>query len=67
MGKHAIATMEAREFAQKNKLPALAEAYVLQSLSHRILVNFYAKFRKQMHPIDSFKDVDSALEWLKSQ
>ena len=66
MCEHATISSEAREYAQANKIPAIAEALVLHSLGQRILINFYIKFRKQEHPIKIFKNFDYALLWLKS-
>ncbi len=66
MGRHATVTTEAREYAQENKIPAVAEALVLYSLPQRILFKFYGKFRRQNHPLRVFKSFDEALNWLKS-
>ena len=66
MGLHATVSAEAREYAQENKLPAVAEALVLYSLPQRLLFKFYSMFRKQSHPLAIFKDYESAEAWLKS-
>lgn len=43
-----------------------AEAYVIKSLSQRILGNFYLKVDKPSVPTRLFTDVDNAIEWLKT-
>lgn len=44
-----------------------ALAIVVHSLAHRIIGNFYVKINRQNVPTKLFRDMDSALEWLKSQ
>lgn len=66
MSKHSNVSTEAREYAQENKMPAVAEALVLHSLPQRIIFRFYIRFRRQNHPIKIFKNFDSAYNWLKT-
>ncbi len=57
---------EAREFAAKAESNSLtiADAFVLKSLSQRILGNFYLKIDKPVVPTKLFSDVKSARQWL---
>jgi hypothetical protein len=64
MGTNASLDKEAREHAQVNKLPVIAEALVLHYLPQRIIFNFYLKYRHQDHPLKIFKDKTTALIWL---
>lgn len=65
MCKNAEVSSDARKYAQENKMPAIAEALVLHSMSQRIIFKLYNKFRKQSHPLRVFKDFASAYNWLK--
>lgn len=66
MGKHTSFSTQAREYAEQNKVPAVAEDIVFDSLPIRILFNFYTKFRTLDHPIKGFKSFDDALGWLRT-
>ncbi len=66
MCKHANVSSEAREYAQSNKHPAIAEALVLHSLPLRIIFTFYSRLRVRTHPIKIFKTYDAALEWIRT-
>ena len=66
MEKHATISTEAREYAQQNKIPAIAEAIVLDSLPLRIIFRFYAQLRVQEHPLRIFKSTNRAITWLNS-
>lgn len=60
-------TSEARKiFAGKhdNKIPKIAEAFVIQQLHSRILFRFYQKLAKTNNPCQAFKTKDKALIWL---
>lgn len=68
IGKYMNVTKEAREFAAsadglKN---SIAEAYVFDSLPHRIIGNFYIKFNKPSVPTKFFKTKPEAEVWLKT-
>jgi hypothetical protein len=41
-----------------------AQAYVLSTLSQKLMANFYLKFLKSEKPVKFFKDKDSAISWL---
>ncbi|MCW3077712.1 MAG: hypothetical protein JWO32_2321 [Bacteroidetes bacterium] len=57
--RHFLSTPEAG-------IPFIAKAYVIKSLSHRIIGNFIIRFRKYSLPVKFFKEVEPALEWLKT-
>ncbi len=66
VGDFATATKEAREFsASKAGLKySKVEAYVFNSLPHRILANFYVKINKPPVPTKFFKTKQEAVAWL---
>lgn len=66
-GSYSNVTPEAREFAGSVESNAytLADAFVLHSLSQRILGNFYMKFDKPAKPTQIFSDREEALVWLR--
>ncbi|MGE0560760.1 MAG: hypothetical protein AB7O47_03005 [Flavobacteriales bacterium] len=61
-------TKEAREFsASVDGLKySSAEAYVFNSLPHRIIGNFYLKFNKPSVPTKFFNTKEEAEVWLKT-
>ena len=65
-GKYMNVTKEARDFsASPEGLEySLAEAYVLNSLAHKILANFYIKFNKPKVPTQFFTTKEEATVWL---
>ena len=65
--QHTSFSTAAREFGQVNELSKEPVAIVIKSLGQRIQFNFYAKFRRQKNPIASFKDYESAYNWLVKQ
>lgn len=67
-GSYSNVTPEARVFAGtiESNAYTLADAFVLHSLSQRILGNFYMKFDKPTKPTLIFSDREEALEWLKT-
>lgn len=62
--KFATISREAREFLQKTTPTVKAEAYVIPSLSQKILFNLYIKFRRNSNPIKGFDSKENALAWL---
>ncbi|MBC7863620.1 MAG: STAS/SEC14 domain-containing protein [Bacteroidia bacterium] len=50
--------------ADKTLTNKKAEAYVLNSLSVKLLVNFYVQFFKPSVPVKIFNDIDEARAWL---
>lgn len=66
-GKYTIPDEHARKFLASNnsKNNALAEAYVVEALSQKLVANFYMKFHKPQRPTKIFESEKEALEWLK--
>ena len=58
-------TKAARDLVQQHSRPAIAEAFVIPSLSQKIMFNLYAKLRMRKHPVKAFEQLDIAFEWLK--
>ncbi len=57
-----------RFLAIKDSSPfAIAEAYVITSLSQKIIARFYLNFNKPGRPTKTFSDESEALLWLKEQ
>lgn len=65
-GKYTEATKEAREFSASPRglKHSLVEAYVLSSLPHKLLLNFYIKFNKPKVPTKFFGTKQEAVAWL---
>lgn len=54
-------------FRDKGRLNLkIKEAFVLSTLPHRIMANFYVKFSKPHHPTKVFSNENEALNWLES-
>lgn len=60
-------TKEAREFVEQTAPTVKAEAYVIPSLSQKIIFNLYVKFRRNKHVIKAFDNLEDALEFLRKQ
>jgi hypothetical protein len=58
-------TRDAREYVQKYAPEVEAEAYVIPSLSQKILFIIYNKMRKNKHLIKTFDNIKDAETWLK--
>ena len=56
----------AREYLEEHQVPAICEAVIIHSLSQRMLINFYHKFKSHKHPSKVFKNLDNALKWVNS-
>ena len=53
-------------FKEKGRLDMKKkEAFVLSTLPHRIITNFYMKFSKQNHPTKIFSNEIAAIKWLE--
>ena len=65
-GAHVQISSEARLVAQENKVPAIAEALIINSLGQRILANFYMKIKHQQRPTKVFKNFQDAKTWIDS-
>ncbi len=68
IGKYMNVTKEAREYsASEEGLEfSLAEAFVFNSLPHRIIANFYLNINKPSVPTRFFKTKAEAEIWLKT-
>lgn len=54
-----------KEFAKSNRNQIkLMEAYIVNSLPHRIMGNFHIKFFKPPHPTRIFKKEEDAYDWI---
>ena len=49
----------------ENNPLSIADAFVLSSVSHRILAHFYRGFGTHERPFSFFNSVDQALAWLR--
>lgn len=60
-------TKEARENSIKAEpfYPGIATAIIADSVAYRLIANFYLKINKPKTPNKIFKDLPSAVEWLK--
>jgi len=65
-GKFVTITSEARTKAAEKSPDLIAVAYVINSLSQRLLLKFYVNMVKRKKPSKVFQSLDEALEWLKS-
>lgn len=45
---------------------SIAEAFIINSLAHKMIANFYIKFNKPQKPTHFFGDIQSAEKWLKT-
>lgn len=63
-GQHSNISPDARNTLQEVELPVKKEAYVIQGLAQKLIVNFYIKFRPNKHPFRAFNKEKDALEWL---
>ena len=62
--KDTTVSSEGRDYAESREKPAKAEAFVIESLSQRILFKFYRKFRSVNYPMKEFSNREDALTWL---
>lgn len=45
---------------------SIAEAFIIHSVAHKMIANFYIKFHKPQRPTRFFSDIESAEKWLKT-
>lgn len=64
----ATVTDELREVSSspENNQFTLAEAFIVKSLAHRLLANFYMRFNKPAKPAKVVASDEEALEWLST-
>jgi len=67
-GKYTNVTSGARNYgaSEEGLRNSIAEAYVISSLAHKILANFYMKFNKPKIPTQFFKTEEEAIVWLRT-
>ena len=67
IGKYMNVTKEAREYSasEEGLKYSAAEAFVFDSLPHRIIANFYLNVNKPLAPTKFFKTKKEAEIWLK--
>jgi len=65
---YVVFTKETREFSasEEGLRFSKAEAYVLNSLPHKIIANFYLRVNKPPVPTKFFGSIKEAEEWLKN-
>lgn len=68
LGDFSQISSELRNFAASSKANkhTIADAVVINSLSQRIMANFYIRFNKPIRPTKVFTDRKLAEEWLQS-
>jgi len=68
-GHGASPSLEVRnEFSSKKRSEfKIAEAFVLNSLAHKIIANFVMKVQPPSHPIKFFNNEQEAMKWLKER
>ena len=66
-GKNTIVDRETREFVAKGAGArySISEAFVLQSMAHKIFANFYIRIDKPQKPTRFYNNFPSAEEWLR--
>ncbi len=62
-------TAESREYSKQNELsfPKICNAFVVKSIAHKLIANFYIKFNKPTFPSKLFTDFREAERWCKEQ
>ncbi len=67
-GAFTSVTPEAREFmASEESLEySKAEAFLVNTLAQKILIQFYIKFNRPLVPTRIFTEKEKAIEWLKT-
>lgn len=63
-GQHSNISPDARNILQEVEVPVKKEAYVIQGLAQKLIVNFYIKLRPNKHPFKAFNKEEDAREWL---
>ena len=60
-----IFTNEGREYSKQNELafPKICNAFIVKSLAHKLIANFYLKFNKPVYPSKVFSNMADAETW----
>lgn len=66
-GKYTTVDKETREHVAKGDGArfSIAEAFIIDSLAHKLIANFYISVEKPQKPTKFFRDIPSAEVWLK--
>ena len=69
LGTNTTTTKEVRDFANapERQATVTAQAYIAESLPHKILVNFMKNFYKTPKKFKVFYSEDAAIKWLLEQ
>jgi hypothetical protein len=69
IGENTTTTKEVRDFANdpERQKTVNAQAYIVESLAHKILVNFMKNFYKTPKKFKVFSNEEEAAEWLLTQ
>lgn len=64
-----VFTNEGREYSKQNELafPKICNAFVVKSLAHKLIANFYLKFNKPVYPSKVFSNMEDAETWCLEQ
>ncbi len=66
IGRYAEFSEEVKHYsADEGTKFTCAEAYVITSLAHRLIGNFYLKINKPKVPTKIFTDKEKAIDWLR--
>ena len=67
VGKYTLADHAAREASTKESgcKYKTADAFVISSVSQKLIANFYMNFHKPFAPTRFFNNVDDAIKWVK--
>ena len=57
---------DAREYAEANQIPAIAEALIMKAIPNRVLAILYFRFRVQKHPLKIHSTFDKGIKWLNT-
>ena len=60
---------DAREYFKQNEqsFPKICDAFVMKSLAHKLIANFYLKFNKPVYPSKVFSNMADAETWCLQQ
>jgi hypothetical protein len=56
---------EARQYAKKVKMPAIAQVFIILNLTQRISATFNHLLRRDEHPLKFFSRLDKSVNWLE--
>ncbi len=65
-GNYVTIASDAKEYAAERSPDLIAIAYVINSLSQRLILKFYIKLVKRKKPTKVLQSIEDALVWLNS-